>query len=112
MLGINFVNRVSESAEVQRMEDQSMHASHFILTSVFHFSSFSCCTVYTSYTTLTEREKDSKKMQVWLKAKKPKKQKKRPKFDLRLYAASTSGATNKHAVRVGGMRNPYYLQVS
>ena len=48
---------------------------------------------------------------MWLKTKKNKKQKKRSKFDPRLYAART-GVTNIHALKVRGMRNPYDLQVS
>ena len=89
-----------------------MQASHFILASIFRFSSFTRCTFYTSYTTRTESEKDSKRLQVWLKTKKPKKQKKRPEFNLREYAARINGATDIHAVEVGGMRCPYDLQVS
>ena len=110
MLGIKFVNRVSEQVEHQKLQEQSMYASNFTLASVFHFSSFSCCAFYTSYTTLTEREKDSKRVQAWLN-RKNKKLKKRPKFNLRLYAARNA-ATNMHEVKVGGMRNPYDLQVS
>ena len=89
-----------------------MQASHFILASTFHFSSFTRCTFYTSCTTLTERETDYERLQVWLNSKKPKKQKKRPKFNLREYAARINGATDIHAVEVGGMRCPYWLQVS
>ena len=40
MTGIKFISRVSKQAERRKQKEQSMHASHFILASIFHFSSF------------------------------------------------------------------------
>ena len=108
VIGIKFVKRVSKQVGRQKQKEKSMHASHFILASIFHFSSFSCCIFYTSYTTRTEREKKILNFEAW-KQKKNEKQEHRPKFDLRNFGAKV---TNIHAIKVGGKRNPYDLQVS
>ena len=63
------------------------------------------------YITLTERVNDGKRLQAWLKSKKNKnKKKRRPKFNLRSYVANAS--PDMHKIKVSGLRNPYYLEVS
>ena len=85
-----------------------------------HYTSFSPLRItlhhvpaahFALYTTLTERAEDTRRLQAWLKTKQNNKQKKQPKFDLRSYAVKT-GETDVHALKVGGLRNPYDLQVS
>ena len=106
MLGIKFVNHASEQAERRKLQEQSMHAPHFILASMFHSYLFSCCAFYTSYTTLN---KDKATMKKWIKSKQNKQRKKRPKFFMQTYGARM---TNLHAPTIDGMRSPYDLQVS
>ena len=108
MLGMKFMKGMRAQVERKKQQAQSRYTSNFILASIFRFSSFSCCTFYTSYTT---HNKEAKNLKVWLKKKNKEKRKKGPKFCMRTYAART-GATNIHEIKVSGMRLPYDLQVS